>query len=147
MSKVEGRCLCGCIGFEYNGSVNWIINCHCETCRRATSSPMTTWISVPFSNFAFSRGQPAKYESSPGVVRRFCPSCGTPLSYESEKMPGEIHLYAASLLDPNSVEPTCHVFESEKLAWFEVHDNLPRYATSRKGGTVAPDHIGPRGTS
>ena len=141
---IKGRCMCGNIQFEYSGDVNWILNCHCESCRRATSSPMTTWISVPNENFTFTAGETANFSSSPGVTRQFCPNCGTPISFETEKMPGEIHLYAASLLDPNSVQPTCHVFEEEKLEWFEVHDQLPRYATTRKGGTVDPDHYGPR---
>lgn len=144
--RIEGRCLCGAITFAYSGDVNWVLNCHCETCRRATSSPMTTWISVPLENFTLTSGTPSRYSSSPGVSRMFCPTCGTPLSYEGDKMPGEIHLYAASLNDPNAVEPTCHVFESEKLDWFDAHDTLPRYATTRKGGTVEPDHFGPRGS-
>ena len=142
--KIKGRCLCGEIGFEYRGKVNWVLNCHCETCRRATSSPMTTWISVPNENFTILRGEPARFSSSPGVSRMFCATCGAQMSYENEKMPGEIHLYAASLVDPNAVEPTCHVFEGEKLAWFEVHDALPRYSTTRMGGAVEPDHFGPR---
>ncbi|WP_404403287.1 GFA family protein [Pelagibacterium halotolerans] len=141
---ITGRCLCRKIEFEFSGDVNWVLNCHCETCRRSTSSPMTTWVSVPNENFKFVKGVPCKYSSSKGVLRKFCSDCGSPLSYESEKMPGEIHLYLASLDDPNILEPTCHVFESEKLSWFEVHDTLARYATTRKGGAIKPDHFGPK---
>lgn len=144
MSLVKGRCLCGQTRFEYSGDPNWVLHCHCESCRRATSSPMTTWISVPNENFALTAGTPSTYSSSPGVTRMFCSNCGSPLSFETEKMPGEIHLYAASLDDPTAVIPTCHVFEEERIDWFEVHDQLPRYATTRMGGKVAPSHIGPR---
>lgn len=140
---VKGRCLCGAVEFEFTGVVNWVLNCHCETCRRATSSPMTTWVSVPNENFKFSKGVLSTYSSSPGVLRKFCSTCGSPLSYEGERMPGEIHLYVASLDNPSNLPPTCHVFESEKLSWFDVHDTLPRYSTTRKGGTVEPDHFGP----
>jgi len=144
MSDINGHCLCGEIQFSYQDEPNWVLNCHCESCRRATSSPMTTWISVPNENFRFVSGTPSEYASSPGVRRTFCPNCGSPMSFETEKMPGEIHIYAASLENPETVTPTCHVFESEKLGWFDTHDDLPRYATTRLGGKADPTHFGPR---
>lgn len=144
MTQTKGHCLCGQISFSYTGDPKWVLHCHCETCRRATSSPMATWISVPDENFAYTSGTPSQYSSSPEVIREFCPNCGTPMSFRTQKMPGEIHLYAVSLEDPNSVSPSCHVFEAEKLGWFDVHDDLPRYATTRMGGKADPTHRGPR---
>ena len=98
-TSVSGKCLCGSIAFQYTGKPNWTLHCHCENCRRATSSPITTWISVPRSAFAFTKGTPRYFNSSPGVRRGFCENCGSPLTYENEQMVGEIHLYAVSLLD------------------------------------------------
>lgn len=105
---------------------------------------MTTWVSVPNEAFCWEEGEPAHYSSSPGVVRHFCDQCGTPLSYIGERMPGEIHLYLASLDNSEQFAPTAHVFESERLNWFEVHDELPRFETTRKGGAAEPTHYGPR---
>jgi hypothetical protein len=139
----EGRCLCGSITFRFEGRPNWTLYCHCDSCRRATSSPVTTWISVPREGFHITKGSPRYYASSPGVRRGFCENCGSPLSYESERVPNEVHLYAASLLDPCAVEPSRHVFTSEQLPWFEVSDDLPRYAATSRGG-AAPVHVGPR---
>jgi hypothetical protein len=56
--RVEGRCLCRAVIFEYDAEPNWTLHGHCESCRRATSSPMTTWISVPRSAFRFKQGTP-----------------------------------------------------------------------------------------
>lgn len=141
--KIAGGCLCGAVRFAFEGTQNWVLNCHCETCRRATSSPMTTWVSVPLEGFSWQKGATAQFSSSPGVTRRFCGACGSPLSYESTNWPGEIHLYAVSFDDPNMVAPTAHVFHGERLDWFEVHDALPRYETTRGGGTIAPYQHGP----
>jgi len=141
--STEGRCLCGSITFAFEGFPTWTVYCHCESCRRATSSPVTTWICVPRQHFRFTGGTPQYYASSPGVRRGFCQTCGSPLSYESERVPMEVHLYAASLLDPRAVGPTQHVFTGEQLPWFEVCDQLPRYAATSRGG-AAPVHIGPR---
>jgi hypothetical protein len=148
MSEIaNGRCLCGEVTFEFSGDPKWVVNCHCETCRRNTSSPMTTWISVPNDAFRFTNGTLSSYRSSPGVTRKFCPACGTPISFETDKMPGEVHLYAASMIDPNAFRPTAHVFEEERLSWFDVFDDLPRFATTRRGGKAEPTHFGPNNPS
>jgi hypothetical protein len=141
--KVQGRCLCGAVVFQYEATPNWTLHCHCETCRRATSSPMTTWVSVPRSTFVLLKGAPRYYRSSPGVRRGFCETCGSPLTYENDHMADEVHLYAASLSDPAGVSPDRHVFVSEQLPWLEVLDELPRYAASSRPG-VAPSRVGPK---
>jgi hypothetical protein len=140
--KIEGRCLCGSVVFHYEGTPNWTVHCHCESCRRATSSPVTTFISVPRSVFAFIKGEPRYFGSSPGVKRGFCENCGSPLTYENERMPDEVHLYAASLSSPVDVAPERHVFVAEQLSWFEVLDGLPRYAATSRG--AVPLRTGPR---
>ena len=89
--RVGGRCLCGCVMFEYEGTPNWILHCHCESCRRATSSPMTTWISVARNDFFLTKGLPRYFSPSAGVRRGFCETCGSPLTYESERVPDEVH--------------------------------------------------------
>jgi hypothetical protein len=141
--NVDGRCLCGSIAFQFGGTPNWTLHCHCESCRRATSSPVTTWISVPRTAFRFTRGTPRYFASSPGVKRGFCENCGSPLTYESERIPDEVHCYAASLAAPADVAPSGHVHASDQLPWFEVLDRLPRYATSGRGG-AQPIRVGPR---
>jgi hypothetical protein len=140
--RVEGRCLCGAVRFEYDGEPNWVLHCHCESCRRATSSPMTTWISVPRSAFAFKQGTPRFFNSSPGVARGFCGTCGSQLTYENERIPDEVHLYAASLADPSQVSPSRHVFVEEQLPWMEIADRLPRFAKTSRGG-AQPIRYGP----
>jgi hypothetical protein len=142
-TTVMGHCLCRAVVFEYTGEPHWTVYCHCESCRRATSSPITTWISVPRGALRFTTGSPRYFMSSPGARRGFCETCGSPLTYEHERIPDEVHLYAVSLADPAPVGPSAHVFTAEQLPWFEVHDGLPRYAATRRGG-ARPVRVGPR---
>lgn len=139
---LTGRCFCGGITFSAEGKVNWVANCHCESCRRATSSPMTTWISVPLEGFHMAGDTPARHSSSPGVTRMFCPTCGSPLSYENTIYPGEIHLYVASLSNPEAFAPGAHVYDGERIPWFDTVDNLPRYHGTGSGG-AGPVRFGP----
>jgi hypothetical protein len=139
---VSGRCLCGDIRYEYWGEPNVTLYCHCESCRRHTSSPITTFVCVANDRFRHTRGMPAVYASSPGVRRMHCGRCGSPIAYESDRHPDQIDLYAASLDDPAAARPTCHIYVAEQLPWLETADPLPRYARGRRGQT--PVRYGPR---
>jgi hypothetical protein len=103
---------------------------------------MTTWISVPCSAFRFKKGTPCYFNSSLGVTRSFCGTCGSQLTYENERIPDEVHLYAASLADPSQVSPSRHVFVEEQLPWLETADRLPRFAKTSRGG-AQPVRYGP----
>jgi hypothetical protein len=143
MSTTKGRCLCRSIEYEFEGSPLWVAHCHCESCRRATSSAFATYVGVKLDQFSYLKGEPAIYESSPGVQRYFCGKCGSPMAIAGSRWPGEVHLHAGSLIDPAGVEPNRHVHAGEALPWAELHDDLPRYEkTSREG--KAPVRKGPR---
>ena len=137
-----GRCLCGAIRYEYSGEPTAVPHCHCESCRRQTSSPITTFVVIPKSSLQFTRGQPKEFASSPGVARSFCGECGSPIYYRVDDRPDAIDLYACSLDDPSTLRPQAHVHSAEQLPWFEVLDDLPRYPGSRLGNP--PLRHGPR---
>lgn len=80
------------------------------------------------ADVAFVKGAPKSHASSPGVTRRFCGSCGTPLSYESERWPDEIHLFVVAFDDAAGFAPQAHVNTAEQIPWLTIHDDLPRYA-------------------
>ena len=132
MDVKKGRCMCGRVTFECRGPVNWCGHCHCESCRRNTSSPFTTWFGVPKSSCRFTGADPSVYRSSPGVRRLFCSNCGTPIAFESERWRDETHFYAASLENPGDVIPQFHVHVAEELPWIKLDDGLPQYAHSAK---------------
>lgn len=113
----RGHCLCGATGFSFEEPVAWVLHCHCESCRRATASPMTTFVSVPDAQVHWSGKAPAAYASSPGVTRGFCATCGSPIFYRNESLPGETHLYVALLDTPGALTPEGHDFLDERIDW------------------------------
>ena len=42
---LEGGCLCGAVRYRISGSPLSSVNCHCESCRRASGAPAVAWIS------------------------------------------------------------------------------------------------------
>jgi hypothetical protein len=78
----------------------------------------------------FSGRQRSQYASSPGVARAFCGTCGTPLTWEGDA--GElgpiVEIHISTFDEPEALVPTSHAFFPERIPWFEIADDLPRYA-------------------
>ena len=125
-AQITGHCLCGACRFAYTGEPRFMVHCHCESCRRATAAPFTSFIGVPDGHWRWTGETPADHVSSPGVTRSFCPHCGTQMAYRADKFPGEIHFYAALLDDPTRFRSTGHVHSDEMLGWVQFSDDLPR---------------------
>jgi hypothetical protein len=126
MPAMSGHCICRAVAFEITGEAEQRYHCHCESCRRSTSSPFTTYLTVSRDAFRWTGRTPATYRSSPGVVRSFCPTCGSPMAYENQARPDIVDVFAASLTDPSQFRPAFHDYWSEKLPWISVDDSLPR---------------------
>jgi hypothetical protein len=136
-NTTTGRCLCGEVTFAFEGAPSWTCYCHCESCRRNCSAPVTAYLGLFTTSFRWTGTKPATYQSSHDVQRRFCRSCGTPMAFLSDRYPGEIHLYIASLDDPEAYAPKVHVLTDERLSWFETADDLPRKPGFGKARTDA----------
>ncbi|MFQ5438595.1 MAG: GFA family protein [Paracoccaceae bacterium] len=129
----KGGCLCGEVTWAYEGSHEWSCYCHCKSCRANTASPVTAFFGVRTDRFRWTGKRPAVYRSSEGVRRSFCATCGTPMAFEADRYPGEIHLYAVAHEDHARVAPRLHVHTDEQLDWFEISDEMPRHGGFANG--------------
>jgi hypothetical protein len=67
------------------------------------------------------------HHSSPGVTRGICKNCGSSVTYENEKRPGEIDLSLNSLNDPTAPVLRAHIWTEDKQPWMSISDDLPVY--------------------
>ena len=58
------------------------------------------------------------------------------MGYEADHYAGGMHLYAASLEDPDDFEPTFHVNYDSKLPWLRIDDDLPKYEGTLLGAPI-----------
>jgi hypothetical protein len=121
-----GRCLCGAVTYRCTAQPLWQAHCHCESCRRATASPMTSFLGMADGTWDWTGAAPKTYQSSPGTIRAFCPICGTQMAFHTTRIPSETHFYAATLDDPTGFTPTEHDHAREQLPWLHLADDLPR---------------------
>jgi hypothetical protein len=133
----EGGCLCGAVRYRVEGEPEASGICHCETCRRTASAPSLPFVVFPAEKFAITRGAPVEFRSSAPVIRSFCGTCGSPLTYRNEERSGRVDVMTCSLDDPRALPPTFHVWVGAKLEWEHVTDALPLYLTTRKAGGVS----------
>ncbi|MEM9097149.1 MAG: GFA family protein [Pseudomonadota bacterium] len=136
MNSQTGRCLCGSVTFRFSGTPLWQAHCHCESCRKSCSAPVTSFLGVRDGDWEWTGEAPQVYERSPGVRRYFCARCGSQMAYAADKFPGEIHFYAASLDDVDAYAPTFHVFAGEAVPWLHFQDDLPRYHSTKGSETT-----------
>lgn len=129
MSGTEhtGHCLCGAVRYRATAAPRWSSYCHCADCRRATGAPVVAYAGFARDSFHFEGTPPARFRSSPGVVRCFCPICGTPLTYEGARWPDEIHLLVGSADRPEALAPQVHVYTRDGIPWLAIADDLPRH--------------------
>ncbi len=136
MTDLTGHCMCGEVRWQAQAAPTWSGICHCEDCRRAVSGPM-----MPFIGFDRAilnmQGDMCINHSSAGVERGYCAKCYSPMFYRSQQWPEECFVMAATLDDPNVFQPQAHLFYSERLAWVELNDSVPRYA----GATIETEEL------
>ena len=128
-TKLTGGCLCGAVRYEIRGEAYKVIHCHCRSCRKHNGAPVVTLAGFTADQVTFSGDERRIYESSPGVGRAFCGTCGTPLTWEGDGgQRGPIVEFHISTFDtPDVLVPTVHSFYPERISWMDVADDLPRY--------------------
>ena len=134
LQNATGGCLCGSIRFKLYGSPRLVEYCHCNSCRKAVGAPVMAWVGVAVGQFKITEGNPGRYTSSSGVERTFCQRCGTSLTQFAEEFAEEIYVSVCALDDPATTQPDVHIWRLDRLPWFEIADDLPRYQRFKSDG-------------
>jgi hypothetical protein len=85
------------------------------------------WATYERDTLEITSGDICWRESSPGVTRGHCADCGSALTYENERRPGDIDIAVNCLDDPAAPLPRAHIWTEDKQPWLKIGDNLPVY--------------------
>lgn len=121
-----GACFCGAIGAEMRGEPFWVCYDHDDDCRRAVGGALVVWVGYRPSQFRLIRGQPTSFSKTEGVLRTFCGTCGTTISYKDDGLHDELYLALGFFDRPERFRPEAHAYWRMKLPWLEISDDLPR---------------------
>ena len=134
----EGGCLCGAIRYRVTSAPTALVVCHCRSCRLSSGAPSLAWAIFRAADFAFTRGTPATFASSPGVERGFCSRCGTTLTYSGSDRTNVADVTTATLDDPDAFVPTKEIWLEEKIGWEAVDHARLRYPRSSRSSEPMP---------
>ena len=106
-------------------------------CQKAFGSFFAPLVSARRDDVAWTRGQPAHFQSSNLARRGFCRDCGTPLTWERD---GEwVELAIGAFDRPDDLRPVIQMCEGQKLSWFGDLPGLP-VRTAQEGTEAAPHY-------
>jgi len=130
----EGGCLCRSVRYRVIGAPLSSIICHCQSCRRASAAPSVAWLTFDVARFKILSGDLRSFRSSPGVTRKFCAVCGSPITYANDRDPGSIDVTTVSLDDPNRFPPAREVWLEHKITWEVTNKTLAQFPGGSGGG-------------
>lgn len=129
--KYTAQCACGAVKFGFNSDPDFVANCHCGDCKRASGGEMATFFGVPEDDFTLFSGTPKGHvyvaASGKKLQRNFCPDCGSRLFTNNlESFPGLVFVMLGSLDRPELIEPKLEMFAKRRLKWAKPLD-LPQF--------------------
>jgi hypothetical protein len=130
-SAITGGCQCGAVRYEISEPLHDVSHCHCSMCRKAHGSLFVSFGRARRDSLTLSGEQNlAGYESSSGMVRQFCKSCGGQILIRTEEAP-EVYFVALGSLDAgqspgHATGEEKHIFWESKVSWYDPSDDLPK---------------------
>ncbi len=131
-----GGCLCGAVRYQAEADPFRVAHCHCEFCRKVSGAAFLTFVAFKTEDFIWTAGEPARYRSSPGAERAYCPRCGSTLGTFEDDLPDWTQVSLGSLDRPQDVKPIDHIFVDSQLGWLHMDDGLPKYSRFSPDGGI-----------
>jgi hypothetical protein len=97
-------------------------------CQRAVGNLFMATAGVPLDRFAWTRGEPALFQSSSAAERGFCRDCGTPLTFRYLAKDA-INVTLGSLDEPARARPIKQHGIESRLPWWRDLFELPGLTT------------------
>jgi hypothetical protein len=128
--RYEGSCLCRGVSYEIEGELGEFGYCHCTSCRKASGSAHGANAGVDRSRFRLHSGAELlrEYESSPGKLRVFCSTCGSPIYAYLAASRDVLRVRLGSLDTPFMKRPRAHTWVSDKATWEPIDDAVPQFS-------------------
>jgi len=129
---MKGRCLCGAVAFEIEGTPTPIEICHCSRCRRAYGGAFAATFYVRRAQLRWTAGEDRVriYDAPilrepPAYRHAFCGDCGAPLPIVKDGL--DVAEIPAGLIagDPG-VRPLRHIHTRVRVPWLPITDDLPQ---------------------
>ena len=116
-----GGCQCGELRYAISQPPLMVYNCHCTNCQTIGGGAFSTPMTVFQASFAFTKGEPRRYEWTSDLGNRrygsFCGSCGCRIAHGQIPAAGFLSVRAGTLDDTSWVEPVGDIWTRSAQPW------------------------------
>ena len=127
-----GKCYCGAVTYEIEGDIDYIVHCHCRSCRRACGAAFYSAGFLRASQFSVTSGETQirefTFPENPSGARCFCGTCGGRL-YIRLPVPGLINVAINTLDQEPHEDGGGHINVESKAPWDEIPEGREQYTT------------------
>ena len=127
---IEGSCQCGGVRYRLLAEPLMVVACHCRECQKLSTSAFSITAMVRAEEVEFSgemRDWSRVADSGNISAAKFCPTCGNRIYHYDPAEPEKIKLKPSNLSDTHIIQPTAHVWVSEKQDWFTLPEGVAVY--------------------
>lgn len=132
MKPLSGSCRCGRTEIEISAAPIITAACHCEGCRKMSSSAFSLTAMVPAQAFRVTKGEPVKGGAKgPELDHHFCPDCMTWMFTRITGLEAFVNVRPTMFDAPRLSRPFMETMTSEKLGWVSLpversYEGFPR---------------------
>jgi hypothetical protein len=120
---ILGSCQCGGVTYELLRAPLMVVACHCRECQKLSTSAFSITAVVDADALVF-KGEMREWqrvaESGNVNAAKFCPTCGNRIYHFNPAEPDKIKLKPSNLSDTRLIQPSAHVWVSEKQEWVAI---------------------------
>lgn len=128
----KGSCLCGGVTYEFEGSPDGVICCHCSQCRKQTGHHFATIEAARDKLHMTSNTTLEWYQASPVARRGFCKTCGSTLFWDEFEAQA-IDVLAGSIDGQTGLSIKVQLHVAEKGDYYDIPDDVPHFPAGRRG--------------
>ena len=126
--KQTGGCLCGAFRYELEHPVKYMVNCHCEMCRKAMGVAVNCVFLVPAQDFTILKNTSNvtyAFSEQTNTTRHFCSTCGCTTFAFDVFFPGMFIIMSGTLDEDPQIDVTCEIFISNRAPWCALRKDIP----------------------
>lgn len=124
---LEGSCQCGGVTYQLLEPPLLVAACHCTECQKLSTSAFSITAMVKPESVEFSGKMKDWSRSSDSgniSAAKFCPTCGNRIYHYNPDDMSTLKLKPSTLLDTRVIQPTVHIWVSEKQDWYELPEGV-----------------------
>jgi hypothetical protein len=127
---IQGACQCGNVTYQLTEPPLMVIACHCRECQKLSTSAFSITAVINASTLVCNGELKEWYRTADsGNVNgaKFCGTCGNRIYHFNPDEPEKLKLKPSTLSDTRLIQPTMHVWVSEKMDWFEIPEGIQTF--------------------